>query len=276
LLSADARIVLIRIKVERAKKHLKDLAADVLATERRTVVIRDGDTQSVKSATDAVTFKFSQGLPSTDKFLNVPRFSADVLAGAGDVAHNLRTALDHLMCHLLLVAGSGITKRDCFPISEDIARYESRKAGIVNRVQPEVMEALDRLKPYKGGNEPLWRVHELDRIDKHRALFSFAHDFLFHADWLSGDFLFKKDAPDYAGLYDSQVEQDMQFEIEKSLSEPQIAGRDAVLPSLHQLIDVVEDVILSFKPSLEAQIKTPPLGRVAGGPRLAREKNSGS
>jgi hypothetical protein len=219
------------------------------------VVIRDGKTQSVENPADAVTFKFAQGLPSTDKFLTAPRFAADVLAGAGDIAHNLRSSLDHLMCQLLLVAGSGITTRDGFPISEDVTRYESRKAGIVNRVQPEAIEALDRLKPYKGGNDALWRVHELDRIDKHRALFTFSHDFLLFADWFSGDFLFKKDAPDYAGLYNSQVEQDMQFEIEKSLSEPQIAGRDAVLPSLHQLIDVVEDVILSFKPFLEPQMK---------------------
>src|ERR1700694_1797548 len=64
LLSADARIVLVRIKIERAKKHRRDLAADVLATERRTVVIRDGKTQSVENPADAVTFKFAQGLPS--------------------------------------------------------------------------------------------------------------------------------------------------------------------------------------------------------------------
>jgi hypothetical protein len=251
LLRADERIILIRIKIERAKKHLRDLAADVLAAERATIVIRNDDTQSAKSAANTVKFKFSQGLPSGDTIVNVPRFSADVLAGAGDIAHNLRTALNHLMCHLLLVAGSGVTKRDYFPISDSLARYESRKTGIINRIRPEVIEALDRLKPYKGGNDPLWRVHELDRIDKHRALFSFAHDFLFHADWLSGDFLFKKDAPDYGGLYDPQVEQDMQFEIEKTMSESQVTGRDAVLPSLHQLIDVVEDVILGFKPFLE-------------------------
>jgi hypothetical protein len=149
LLSADERIILIRIKIERAKKHLRDLAGDVLAAESTPIVIRDDDTQSTKSTADTVKFKFSQGLPASDTSVNLPRFSADVLAGAGDIAHNLRTALDHLMCHLLLVAGSGITTRDYFPISESVARYESRKAGIINRIRPEVIEALDRLKPYK-------------------------------------------------------------------------------------------------------------------------------
>lgn len=43
----------------------------------------------------------------------------------------------------------------------------------------------------------------------------------------------------------------MQFEIEKSLSDPQPSGRDAILPSLHQMIDVTESLVFGFKPFLE-------------------------
>jgi len=251
LLSADERIILIRIKIERAKRHIRDLAADILAIERRTVVIRKGEREVRNTAPDGVNVRLSQGLPSTDRFLNTIVCSPDVPAGVGDIAHNLRTALDHLTCHMLLVAGSVVTSRDAFPISESLTRYESRKAGLVNRIRPNAVEALDLLKPYKGGNVDLWRIHELDRIDKHRALAPCASDFIFSADWFDGDFLFKQDAPALAGLYDPQVEQDMQFEIEKSLNEPQASGRDAILPSLHQLIDVTESLVFSFKPFLE-------------------------
>ncbi len=246
MLSADERLALLRVKIERAKKQFRDLASDILATERTTVVIDKGYERGQSTTNHGVIYS-----TELEWRRNVPRFSAEVLAGVGDIAHNLRTALDHLMCHLLTIAGSGITTRDCFPISKDNTSYEFRRAAIVNRVRPEVIEALDKLKPYKGGNDPLWRVHELNRIDKHRALFTFAHDFVLYADWLSDDFLFKRDAPDYAGLYDPEVEKEMQFEIEKSLSKPQVPGRDAVLPSIHQLIDVVEDVIFGFKPFLE-------------------------
>ena len=45
MLSADERIILIRIKIERAKKHLRGLAAEVLAAESTTIVIRDDDMQ---------------------------------------------------------------------------------------------------------------------------------------------------------------------------------------------------------------------------------------
>jgi len=42
----------------------------------------------------------------------------------------------------------------------------------------------------------------------------------------------------------------MQLEIEEAISNPQIAKGDALLPSLHQLVDFVENLILSFKPLL--------------------------
>jgi len=251
LLSADERIILIRIKIERASKHLRDLAADILAIERRTVVIRKGDNEKPQGASDGVNISFSRGFPVGDSFLDTICCSSDVPAGVGDVAHNLRTALDHLMCHMLVVAGSQVTSRDAFPISKSLAGYESRRDALVNRIQPKAIEALDLLKPYKGGNLALWRIHELDRIDKHRALAPCASDFIFFADWFEGDFLFQQDAPALAGLYDSQVERDMQFEIEKALSDPKGPSRDAILPTLHQLIDVTKSLVLSFKPFLE-------------------------
>jgi hypothetical protein len=251
LLTADERIILIRIKIERAKKHLQNLAADILAVERRTVILRKGHRQERNTSPNGVNLSISMGFPSSDSFLDTIVCSPDVPAGVGDVAHNLRTALDHLMGHMLVVAGSGVTNRDSFPISESLTKYESRKAGIVNRIRPKAIEALDLLKPYKGGNLDLWRIHELDRIDKHRALAPCASDFIFFADWFDGDFLFKKDAPALAGLYDAQVEKDMQFEIEKSLSEPEASGCDPILPSLHQLVDVTESLVFSFKPFLE-------------------------
>ena len=252
MLSADERIILIRIKIQRAKKHFDDLAADFSRIEPRTVVVRKGRDKKREGASDSINVSFSMGLPASDRFLETFVCSPDVPAGVGDIAHNLRTALDHLMCHTLVVAGSTITSRDAFPISESVTRYESRRDGLVNRVRPSVIEALDLLKPYKGANLDLWRIHELDRcIDKHRALAPFASDFIFFADWFEGDFLFKQDAPALAGLYNSQVEQDMQFEILKSLTEPQPFGRDAVLPSLRQLIDVTQSLVFSFKPFLE-------------------------
>jgi hypothetical protein len=36
---------------------------------------------------------------------------------------------------------------------------------------------IDSVKPYKGGNDLLWKIHELNRIDKHRLLVTVGSSF---------------------------------------------------------------------------------------------------
>src|SRR3954447_19322714 len=182
-LTANDRIILVRIKIERAKKHLRDLAAELLVATnvKKTVIVGNGDRG------------FSQGIPNN--FLTLPRMSFDV-------------------------------------------------------VRSEAVKAIDALKPYKGGNDLLWRIHELDIIDKHRHLFSVAHDYLFYGDWFDGDYLFKASAPNFSGVFDAQVEEDMQLEIDKAISQTQVAQSNSLLPSLHQLMDFVDKLIADFKPLL--------------------------
>jgi hypothetical protein len=193
-------------------------------------------------------------------FLRVPTLSFDVVTISGDIIHNLRSSLDHLAKQLVLV---GIEKSPPtvpltdkqlrqieFPIAETEAQYEPDKARKVKGMLPEMVEAIDRLKPYKSGNEALWRIHELDNIDKHRSLFTVAHDLMFTADWLDGAYLFKAQDPHFAGI-EPKVEKDLEIEIGKAFSDPEIRERNALLPSLHQLVDFTENLILSFKPFLE-------------------------
>jgi hypothetical protein len=43
-LRADDRIILVRVKVERAKKHLRDLAAEILTLSHTTILVPDPQT----------------------------------------------------------------------------------------------------------------------------------------------------------------------------------------------------------------------------------------
>ena len=115
---------------------------------------------------------------------------------------------------------------------------------------PEAVEAIDKLKPYKGGNDALWRIHELDNVDKHRSLFTLAPDFLFTADWFEGTYLLKADSPQFAGVEPS-VEQDIQSEIKNATDTAQTGQTTALLPSLHELVDFVDDLVAGFKPLLQ-------------------------
>lgn len=245
MLTADDRIILVRVKIKRAEKHLRDLAAELLVADNVTVVRRDLDAKAGKDFSG----KARVGL---DEFVTLPRLPFDAIATAGDIVHNLRSALDHLAYQLVLVgSGKEPSRRVEFPIAKDFATYEAEKARKVQGMRPLAIKAIDNVKPYKGGNGPLWRIHELDNIDKHRTLFSVAHDYLFFADWFDGDYWFKTDTPHFAGVFDEEVEQDMQLEIDKAVGKPQVAQGNSLLPSLHQLVDFVDELVAYFKPLLE-------------------------
>ena len=241
-LDATDRLVLVHVKIERAKKHLLDLETLLkqFRNERLNVVGSKGD------------FKAGH---ATHFHVDLPILPFDALAAAGDIVHNLRSALDHL-AYQLVVVGSGKepSRRVEFPIARDHAAYEDGKAKKVEGMRPLAVKHIDNLQPYKGGNQLLWRIHELDNIDKHRTLFTVAHDYLFVADWLpmvGSPYWLKTDAPHFTGVFDLDVEKDVQLEIEEAFGRAKVAETDALLPSLRGLIKGTEELVLSFKPLLE-------------------------
>jgi hypothetical protein len=241
-LSADDRIYLIRVKIERAKKHLSDLEDEVgrFRNQKLNVVFTDANLTSGKF-----------GAPRED-LKSVRVFSFDAVCTAGDVIQNLRTALDHLANHLVAVAGNAPSRRVEFPIAKDAATYEAEKARKVEGMRAEAVEAIDRLKPYRGGNELLWNIHALNNTDKHRMLFTVDKDCIMQDDWLpDGGYAVRTGNPTFSAVFDSEIEKDVEVEIDKALAQPPSAEGNALLPALHQMIDAVEDLIFNFRPLLE-------------------------
>jgi len=249
-LSAEARLVRIQVKIERAKKHFGDF-------EREAEAFRDAYLHVVGTKTNPKTRQAFQ------YFAKLPVSKFEVLAIAGDVLHNLRSALDHLAFQLVEVGecrgiGERRGKRIAFPIFDTANDYEALKAGKVKGARKAAIKAIDALQPYKGGKgEILWRLHELDNIDKHRTLFAYSQDCMLVADWLleysDSPYNLKRRNPEFAGIdaLDSEVEQEMELEIDKAILESQIAKSNAMLPSLIQLVDYVKNLILAFTPFLE-------------------------
>jgi hypothetical protein len=116
----------------------------------------------------------------------------------GDVLHNLRSGLDNLAFALAASythpLPDDFEESSEFPIFGDRAKsgatgaghgkfHDASKAGVPNRGSglikirgwhPDAQTAVEGLQPYNRGNsfenDPLWVLHELDRIDKHRTL----------------------------------------------------------------------------------------------------------
>lgn len=97
-------------------------------------------------------------------------YTRQIALVAGDAIHNLRAALDLMYCELVRAAGNAIAPDDTFPVRKSERAFEDAKPTIRNRITEDALEALSRLEPFRGGNEPLYLLHRLDIIDKHRLL----------------------------------------------------------------------------------------------------------
>lgn len=92
---------------------------------------------------------------------------------AGDAFQNLRTALDYLVCQLVTANGGKVKSKTNFPIFErpivaahDISSFEEKVEGMRN----EAKQVILGIKPYKGGDDTLWRLGKLNNLDKHHLL----------------------------------------------------------------------------------------------------------
>ena len=87
----------------------------------------------------------------------------------GDVIHNLRSALDILVCDLARLRGLG-TKQFKFPFAENEAKLLKIFKDEHKRIGDDVCDAILALQPYTGGDPLLRGLHDLDIIDKHRLI----------------------------------------------------------------------------------------------------------
>lgn len=148
-----------KLKVERAKEHFSQLDAELGAFHERKpyrIVVEEGP----QSGDQIYRVKISEQPPL--------RWATII----GDIVHNLRSALDLLVCDMVRANGNIPNRNTTFPISRSAEDFEKGLPEKVCGVDKKVIRIIRDLKPYKGGNEPLWILHSLDITDKHRLILS--------------------------------------------------------------------------------------------------------
>jgi hypothetical protein len=151
-----------RLKIKRAKKHITELHNEVVAYVSRhpylMVVQQDADPEYY-----CWVLRIRE---------NIPEELSVIL---GDIVHNLRASLDILACELVRLNGAD-THNVYFPFSIDQDGLEDAISRThFNRAAPAVVDTIRTLKPYRGGNEVLRGVHDLDIMDKHKLLIPCSH-----------------------------------------------------------------------------------------------------
>ncbi|MGA3317826.1 MAG: hypothetical protein ABSC64_15465 [Candidatus Korobacteraceae bacterium] len=144
-------------KYERANEHIKEL-------DSRLTEFGNFDPHKIRREVDPKTGDVSFYA------IEVPRIPFDFSTIAGDAIHNLRTTLDHIACRMIEAAGNEPTSISCFPICDTANKYRTEAPAKVKGMRKLAIQRLDRLHPYKGGNNLLWQLHRLDIIDKHKLL----------------------------------------------------------------------------------------------------------
>lgn len=150
------------LKIARARKHITELHNEVVDYVRskpyKVVIERDN-----LSENHLWILRVRKAVPKNWTVI------------LGDAIHNLRTALDLLACDLVILNGRS-PKDVYFPFGEDAESFdEAIKRRHMDRAGDDIVEIVRSLKPYRGGNDQLRAIHDLDIIDKHRTLIPVVH-----------------------------------------------------------------------------------------------------
>jgi hypothetical protein len=241
------------VKLNRAKKHFNDLHVEIDGFKGRnpyrTVV--DGDSEP---AIKIFRLRIVEAIPV--------HWSGYI----GDIIHNLRSSLDTLASALVRQGGfdsEQVMQETYFPIhwqASDLRKKE-RTLAFFERAGPVTKKLICRLQPYRRGKgHALWRLDQLDIIDKHRAIvpvganladvrfavaqepttFKSALPMVSKYPLKEGDELYR------AVFHQPQFHAHSNFVFEVVFGEGKIVDGEPVLPTLAQLIDFVERVLRIF------------------------------
>ncbi len=266
--TVDERLKQVTLKIKRAKEHVSDL-------ERQLRAFLSANPYKVDAKRDPQTRKLIYYVVSVEP---TPECLPLI---AGDAIQNLMSALDHLAYQIVCSDTADNPPNPnwiYFPIADTAAKYEAVKRGKIEGARQETLDAIDALKPYKGGNDLLWILYKLNNIEKHRLLLTVGSQAAgVHLGQMMSGLLgstFPADAvaalesmnvfinpadkgfPLKAGfeLYTSAVDEKpnpkLQFRFSVALSEPGIIEGKALIETIHQLTTLVEGIVGALTPRL--------------------------
>lgn len=148
----------LRMKINRAHKHLKEL-----------------DALYVAYCTDPYTITHHDN-PAAQRYVircELKGLAEDIPLALGDAVYALRSGLDQLAWQLALLQTPKPSRDTMFPIfGEDTPRNQELLRKRSWDLPCEAISIIKELQPYRRGaayrSDPLWQLNELSNIDKHR------------------------------------------------------------------------------------------------------------
>jgi hypothetical protein len=261
-MTADERLAQIRVKVERAKKYVHDFEV-----ERKRFM--DAEPYTVETDFDP-----NSGY-NISRVMNLKNPPAELGLIAGDIIHNLRSALDHLVWQLVEIgcaqSGVTLTKRERqqigFPIWQLSTEYHAQRHRRVKGMSQATIDAIEATEPYEGGKGAgLWVLNELDIADKHHGLLVtimsvgnarvlttnpyWWRDGLGIKDFALPNFGKPLKDGDIILICDPTFQNHVKTALDVALAKPEIIEGKPLIVGLQYFIELVDNLIVSFKPLL--------------------------
>jgi len=148
-------------KIKRADEHIKNLDLDITSFLQSDIY-------------KIVGYPQSETREHVLRVMGPPpplRFSVI----AGEVIHQCRSALDHLIWQLVLANQGTPDRRHEFPICETTGKFKEacdrRKIKGISSIAARIIESIQPYNNPKGFEwHPLWVLHSMDITDKHKLL----------------------------------------------------------------------------------------------------------
>jgi hypothetical protein len=245
-----------KLKIKRANQHIDELNrifADFLKSDFCGFRIeKEPDTGQ-----NVVKFKQTKSMP------------CEVPLIIGDAIHNLRSALDLMACEIVALAGGTPDTWTHFPFRDTRKELiDTINGGQIKVAGIDIVDLIvDTIKPYKGGNDALHAIHSLDITDKHRLLIPTASISAFTnvnarvggMTFASCSFVVGKDGIINIGAFpagsDIQIEGHATPAFDIRFDEGQALSGESVIPTLHQLSQLVFSVIETIEKAYLARAK---------------------
>jgi hypothetical protein len=147
-----------RLKLQRAKHHIADYitrAEDFYRKAKTKFFIQDNRRTGVR----ALCIDVDETVPEDFPLI------------IGDAIHNLRSALDHLTWDVVSPHGPPRPGDVQFPFCRQADAFEGALSHRqIHLTGEKTIEKFRSLKPYPGGDDVLYALHQLDIADKHQLV----------------------------------------------------------------------------------------------------------
>jgi hypothetical protein len=94
----------------------------------------------------------------------------------GEIVHDIRSALDHLVYQLVIYATDKPPSDDSrtqFPIYDVAGNFQKHRGSMLMGVDAHAADLIKSFQPFSTGesaDSPLWHLNQLSNIDKHRTI----------------------------------------------------------------------------------------------------------